>query len=204
VFVKICGITRPEDALLAAERGASAIGFVFWPRSPRLISAAAARAIRATLPPAVQAVGVFVNQSVDEVNAFADAVRLSAVQLHGEEDADFVAQMKVPVIKAVTFGRGAVNPNAWPPDVVLLVDAHDPVRYGGTGTRVDWSAAAALAKTRRVLLAGGLTPENVGDAVSRVNPFGVDVSSGVESAPGIKNRERLDALFEALRRMATA
>jgi phosphoribosylanthranilate isomerase len=198
MFVKICGITRREDALAAAEYGASAVGFVFWPESPRYIDPAVARAIGEALPRSVQRVGVFVNQSAAEVNTVAAAAGLDVVQLHGEEDSAFVSQMMLPVIKAVTFGRGPAGVDAWPEDVMLLVDAHDPIRYGGTGQVVDWASAAAVAQRRRVLLAGGITPENVAEAISRVRPFGVDVSSGVESAPGIKSGIRLKELFAAV------
>jgi phosphoribosylanthranilate isomerase len=195
MFIKICGITREQDARMAVECGASAVGFVFWPESPRFVDPARARAIIETLPSRVTTVGVFVNQSVEEVNAVADRARLGAVQLHGDETPEFAAEMTRAVIKAVTADAARVN--GWPQDITLLVDAHDLVLRGGTGKAADWEAAATLAKRRRVLLAGGLTPENVGQAIAVVRPFGIDVSSGVESAPGVKDHERLKELFEA-------
>ena len=195
MFIKICGMTRQEDALAAVECGASAVGFVFWPGSPRFIDPERARAIVETLPSRVTTVGVFVNQSADEVNAIADRVRLGAVQLHGDEDPEFAAAMTRAVIKTVSVENAAIN--GWPEQVTLLVDAHDSVLRGGTGKVANWPAAATLAKRRRVLLAGGLTPENVGQAIAEVRPFGIDVSSGVELAPGIKDHQRLKALFEA-------
>lgn len=199
MFVKICGITRREDAEAAVEQGASALGFVFWPESPRYIEPARAREIVATLPPFVTPVGVFVNQPADDVNRAAGLARLAAVQLHGDEDRAFAAAIERPVIKAVSVGGDASPEAQWPERVLLLIDASDPVRRGGTGTAADWSAAAALARRRRVLLAGGLRPDNVAEAIERVRPFGLDVSSGIERSPGIKDHARLKALFEAVR-----
>ena len=198
-FVKICGITRVEDAQAAVTWGASAVGFVFWPRSPRRVDAALASRIRATLPPAIEVVGVFVDQPVEEVNDIADRADLSAVQLHGAEDVTYARQMTRPVIKALAVG-GDVPPvlSEWPQDVTVLLDVHDPVRRGGTGQVIDWVAASGMAEQRNVILAGGLTPENVREAIARVRPYGVDVSSGVEVSPGIKDHERIKALFEAV------
>jgi len=194
MLVKVCGITRLEDAAAAVDAGAGAIGFVFWPDSPRFVDPYRARAIAATLPPFVTAVGLFVNQALSHVNAVAALVRLGAVQLHGDETPAFAAGVSAPVIRALPVGAAA----AWPDGTTLLLDAHDPVKRGGTGRTIDWTAAADLAARRRVLLAGGLTPDNVADAIARVRPFGIDVSSGVERAPGIKDHQRLRALFEAV------
>ena len=196
MFVKICGITRAEDAEAAVEQGANAVGFIFWPDSPRFIEPSRAHGIITTLPPSVMAVGVFVNQPAEHVNYVASAARLGAVQLHGDEDEKYAASIAVPVIKVLT-AEGAAQ--SWPDEVLLLIDASDPVRRGGTGKTADWSAAAALARRRRVLLAGGLTPHNIAEAVAQVRPFGVDVSSGVERSPGVKDRQRLTALFEAIK-----
>jgi phosphoribosylanthranilate isomerase len=148
------------------------------------------------LPPFVTPVGVFVNQPLDYVNAVSSLVRLGAVQLHGDEAPEFAAAVTSPVIKAVA--PGAVEARVWPAQVRLLLDVHDPVARGGTGRTIDWTAAAGIAAGREILLAGGLTPDNVADAVARVRPFGIDVSSGVERAPGIKDHRRLRALFEAV------
>jgi phosphoribosylanthranilate isomerase len=198
VIVKICGITRLEDAEAAVASGAAAIGFVFWPRSPRFIDPFRAARISAALPPFVMAVGVFVNQPVEYVNGVAAVARLGAVQLHGDEDVAVARAIVRPIIKSFSVDGGTPDVSRWPARVMPLLDVDDPARRGGTGRTIDWSAAAAVARQRRVLLAGGLTPENVAEAVARVRPFGVDVSSGVETAPGIKNPERLRALFEAL------
>jgi phosphoribosylanthranilate isomerase len=194
MFVKVCGVTRLDDAIAAAEAGASAVGFVFWPESPRFVDPYRARAIAAKLPPFVTAVGLFVNQPVGYVNGVASLVRLGAVQLHGDETPEFAASVTAPVIKAVPVERA----DGWPDATTLLLDVHDPVKRGGTGRVIDWRAAAAVAAHRRVLLAGGLTPDNVAEAIARVRPFGVDVSSGVERAPGIKDHARIRALFEAI------
>jgi len=196
MFVKICGITLAEDAHAAVNAGADAIGFVFWPGSPRFIDPYRARAIAATLPPFVTTVGVFVNQPIDYVIGVASLVRLGAVQLHGDETIEYAAALSRPIVKAMSLGDERVS--AWPIETTVLLDVHDPVRRGGTGRTIDWTAAAAVAERRRILLAGGLTPDNVAEAVARVRPFGIDVSSGVERAPGIKDHERLRALFEAL------
>jgi phosphoribosylanthranilate isomerase len=196
MIVKICGITRLEDAEAAVAAGASAIGFVFWPRSPRFIDPHRARIIAAMLPPLVTPVGVFVDQALDYVNGVASLVRLGAAQLHGDETPEFAAGVSAPVMKALSPAR--VDERAWPPRVRLLLDVHDPVARGGTGRTVDWTAAAVIAARREILLAGGLTPDNVAEAIARVRPYGIDVSSGVERAPGIKDHGRLRALFEAV------
>jgi phosphoribosylanthranilate isomerase len=196
MLVKICGITRLEDAEAAVAAGASAIGFVFWPKSPRRIDPHRARTIAAMLPPFVTPVGVFVDQPLDYVNDVAGLVRLGAVQLHGDETPKFAAGVSAPVIKAVSPGRADVR--AWPLRVRLLLDVHDPVARGGTGRTIDWTAAAAISAQREIVLAGGLTPDNVAGAIARVRPYGIDVSSGVERAPGIKDHGRLRALFEAV------
>lgn len=199
MLVKICGITRGEDADAAVRLGADALGFVFWPESPRFIDPYRARAIVSTLPAFVTPVGVFVNQPTEYVNGVAALVHLGVVQLHGDEEPADAAAIVRPVLKAVALGAGADAAAArWSGRVMLLVDVHDPVRRGGTGQVVDWRKAAALSARRRVVLAGGLTPENVADAVRQVRPFGIDVSSGVERSPGVKDGERLRALFEAL------
>ncbi|MGE5245475.1 MAG: phosphoribosylanthranilate isomerase [Betaproteobacteria bacterium] len=200
MLVKICGITRLDDAEAAVALGADAIGFVFWPKSPRAIDPHRARAIAAGLPPFVTTVGVFVNQPADYVNAVAALVRLGAVQLHGDETAAEASAIVRPVVKAIAVGDrfelSAVR--RWPERMTILLDAHDPERRGGTGRPLDWDRAAEAAAVRRVVLAGGLAPHNVAEAVARVRPFGIDVSSGVEASPGVKDHRRLRALFEAI------
>jgi phosphoribosylanthranilate isomerase len=194
MFVKICGITRREDAIAAVSAGASAVGFVFWPASPRFIDPYRARAIVRSLPPFVTPVGLFVNQPLEHIGAVASLVRLGAVQLHGDETIEFAGSLAWPVIKAVSVEQAS----AWPGNTTLLLDAYDPVKRGGTGRTIDWAGAAAIAARRKILLAGGLTPDNVAEAVGSVRPFGIDVSSGVERSPGVKDHGRIKALFEAL------
>jgi phosphoribosylanthranilate isomerase len=200
LLVKICGLTRLEDAEAAVAAGARALGFVFWPESPRFVDPHRARAIVSALPAFVTTVGIFVNQPIEYVNGVASLVRLSAVQLHGEETVDYASAAARPVVKAI-----AVNPttqadaaDAWPLRMTVLLDVHDPRRRGGTGRTIDWTVAATIAARRRVILAGGLTADNVAEAVSRVRPFGIDVSSGVERSPGIKDHARIRALFEVV------
>lgn len=198
--VKICGITRAEDGLLAAELAASAVGFIFWPGSPRFIDPWRARAIVRALPPDVSTIGVFVDQPVEYVAAVAKLLSLGAVQLHGSERVEMFAKTGRRIIKSVAV-RDGVELAALadlPASVTVLLDAHDPVRHGGTGRTIDWSAAAAVAARRRTILSGGLNPENVRAAVAQVQPYMIDVSSGVESAPGVKDHGKMRALFAAL------
>lgn len=202
MLVKICGITRADDAHAAVEAGARALGFVFWPSSPRFVDPYRARAIVATLPPFVTSVGLFVDQPAEYITAVASLARLAAVQLHGAETPEFAAGLTRPIVKALNAGDPQID--RWPANVTILLDTCDPVRRGGTGRTIDWAAAASIARRRRVLLAGGLTPENVVEAVGRVRPFGIDVSSGVERAPGVKDHRRIQALFDALRSTAGA
>ena len=146
MLIKICGITRADDARVAVAAGARAIGLVFWPDSPRFVDPYRARRIAATLPAFVTPVGVFVNQPLEYVTAVASLVRLGAVQLHGDEDPAYAAAVPIPVIKALHLGNAALD--AWPERVTILLDVHDPRRRGGTGAVIDWTAAAAVAAKR--------------------------------------------------------
>jgi phosphoribosylanthranilate isomerase len=197
--VKICGVTAPGDAVLAAQLGASAIGLVFWPGSPRCVDAAQARAIVAALPPFVSAVGVFVNQ-VAEAAQIARDVGLSAVQFHGDEPSAAYRDFPIRVIKAVTVLDASAREAAAvvPASATVLLDAHDRVKRGGTGRQIDWSIASMIARERPVILSGGLSADNVAAAIAAVQPYAIDVSSGVESAPGRKDPAKLRALFAAL------
>jgi len=201
LFVKICGITREQDAELAAGLGANALGFIFWPDSPRFISVEKAKAIVMNVPAQVLKVGVFVDQPLEEVVRIVDDVGLDVAQLHGHESPEYCRQLthKRSVIKAVGItDNGSVTVADFDPDVLLLVDAHDPARFGGTGRTVNWDVAREIAATRRTILAGGLNATNIKLAVRSVRPFGIDVSSGVESTPGVKDPHRLRTFFEAL------
>ena len=199
MFLKVCGITRLTDALHAVNHGATALGFVFWPRSPRFVTPQAAAEIVGELPSTVMAVGVFVNEPVDAISAVAGQVRLSAVQLHGDEPPAYAAALAWPVLRSVTVDSARAASEAWTPETTLLVDAADPERRGGTGVTVDWIEAAALARQRRIVLAGGLTPANVANAIETVHPYGVDVSSGVEEAPGVKDLDKVARFLEQAR-----
>ena len=202
VRVKICGITRPEDAEHAVGLGADAVGMVFWPDSPRVVSADRAREITRTLPPLVARVGVFVNVPAPDV---ADAVRragLDVVQLHGEEGfADYVP-LGVRIMRSVSLASDVdlQQALALPAAVTPLVDAASGDLRGGTGRMADWSRAKVLSRARPIVLAGGLTSANVAAAIREVKPWAVDVSSGVEASPGVKSAERLRSFFEAVDR----
>lgn len=189
MFAKVCGITRVEDARHAVEAGATALGFVFWSQSPRHVTPEAARAILDAMPGPVVGVGVFVNEAPGELRRAIEVSGVAMAQLHGDETPDLAATAGVPVLRALGLEAVASEVSRWPDDTVWLLDAHDPVRRGGTGRRIDWPAAAAVARERRVVLAGGLTPENVAEAIATVRPIGVDVSSGVEVSPGVKDPE---------------
>ena len=204
VRVKICGVTTPEDACLAAELGAHAIGLNFYPESPRSISPFAARNILRKLPPLVSSVGIFVNWAPEPIIALSQALRLAAAQLHGDETPQTVAEVaeKIPVIKALRIEKGSA-PIGLPRHraaAAFLLDAASPGQYGGAGVTTDWVQARTLAESHRIILAGGLTPENVAEAILAVRPFAVDVASGVESVPGKKDPAKLRAFFSEVAR----
>jgi phosphoribosylanthranilate isomerase len=204
VRVKICGVTNPEDACLAAELGAHAIGLNFFPESPRSISPYTARNILRELPPFVAPVGIFVNWTPEPVIALSQALRLAAAQLHGDESPQTVAEIakKLPVIKALHIEKGSA-PTGLPRHraaTAFLLDAATPGQFGGTGVTTDWNQARTLAQSHRIILAGGLTPENVAEAILTVRPFAVDVASGVESLPGKKDPAKLRAFFSEVAR----
>ena len=202
VRVKICGVTRPEDALLAARLGADAVGVNFWPGSRRFLAPAAARALVRALPPLVTAVGVFVNPTRDEVLRAVEASGVTVVQLHGDEPPALCASLPFPVLKAIRVsGPSSLAALASYEVQGFLLDAPAP-GYGGSGTTFDWGLAAEAAAAVPVLLAGGLTPGNVGEAVRAVRPFGVDVASGVEASPGVKDPEKLRRFILAAKEQA--
>ena len=193
--IKICGITREADAGLAVSLGANALGFVLWPKSPRHAEFARVKAITATLPPFVTPVGVFVDPTADEIARGAQAgVRLA--QIHGRVPVGCT----LPVLRALHLGD---NPDGLDAEVgpleTILLDAHDRVLQGGTGRTVDFARAASVAARRRVVLAGGLTPANVREAIGTVRPYAVDVASGVEAEPGIKDPAKLRAFIETVK-----
>lgn len=201
-LVKVCGITRLEDGLSAAAEGAVAVGFIFWPHSPRYIDPKKAREITEKLPPFVTPVGVFVDTPPSEVERVARVVGLEVVQLHGQELCSDYTKIGVRLIKSVAVGEKFSRESLThvPEDVTVLLDAHDPVRVGGTGQPIDWTIGARIARERRVVLSGGLRPDNVCEAIKVVAPYAVDVSSGVEDRPGIKNHELVRAFMKAIQR----
>jgi phosphoribosylanthranilate isomerase len=200
MFLKVCGITRLTDALHAVQHGATAIGFVFWPKSPRCVGPERAAEIIAELPSNVTTVGVFVNEPVVGIRQVVAAAGLTMVQLHGDEPPAYADALPVPLLRSVTLDEVPDVFDDWPAGTAWLLDAADPVRRGGTGKTVDWQRAAAAARDRQVVLAGGLTPENVAEAIGIVRPFGVDVSSGVEAAPGVKDFAKVARFLENAKR----
>ena len=202
--VKICGITNADDAAAAVEAGADALGFNFYRKSPRYIEPALAKQIVAGLPPFVMPVGVFVNEDVTTVRSIMDACGLTIAQLHGDESAAYCEQLARPVIKALRLkdrasfltlaefqGRSGVRG--------FILDTFSESAYGGTGQVTDWALASEAAKCATILLAGGLTSANVGEAIRAVHPYGVDVSSGVERVPGRKDHAKIRAFLDAVR-----
>jgi len=202
--VKICGITRPEDALAAVEAGADAIGFVFVAESPRAIDVDRAAAIARALPPFVARVGVFADTPREVMEETARRAGLHCLQLHGDETPEACAAIRLPWYKAHRVGSG-FDPalvRRWG-GTAFLLDAAAPGIRGGSGRAFDWGVALAAGAFGRVILAGGLTPDNVASAVVRARPWAVDVSSGVEETPGRKRRD-LMALFIERARAAAA
>ena len=202
--IKICGITRPQDAAAAAEAGADAIGLVFYPPSPRYLSLERAVEIRDALPPFVQSVALFVNADAAQVAQVLQRVRPAMLQFHGEETPEFCAQFGTPFVKAcrvrpgvdaLEYLRHFSRAAAW------LFDSHVP-EYGGVGESFDWSLLPAVSRgrlERPVILSGGLSRENVAEAIRRVRPWGLDVSSGVESAKGVKDGAKIAAFIAEVR-----
>jgi phosphoribosylanthranilate isomerase len=200
--VKICGITTWDDARMCVDLGASALGFNFYPSSPRVISPADAWNIIRRLPPFVEAVGVFVNWPPQVVDPLARALRLGSVQLHGAESPKEVAELARShrVIKAVQVGRGfrVSALSRYRRADGLLLDGFTRGLHGGTGRTLDWNLARSARRYGRIILAGGLTPDNIAEAIRVARPYAVDVASGVEARPGRKDPARLRALFAAV------
>jgi phosphoribosylanthranilate isomerase len=204
VKIKICGITNVEDADAAVAAGADALGFVLYRKSPRFVEPAVAKSIIAHLPPFVLPIGVFVNEEAKIVRDLMDGCGLALAQLHGDETAAYCQDLGRPVLKALRLKdrttflalaefQGRANVRGF------VIDAFSDRAYGGTGHTVDWYLAAEAARSAPILLAGGLTPANVAEAVRLVRPYGVDVSSGVEERPGKKNPALVKAFVEAAR-----
>jgi len=202
VKVKICGITNWKDAKRAVDAGADFLGFNFYAKSPRFISPAEARRIVRRLPKRVSAVGVFVNESDEKMRDTARAVGLDMLQLHGDESPSVVARLgrALPVIKAVRAGKSfrPAQLAKFRRASAILLDGFDRGLRGGTGKTFDWRVARRAKRYGRIFLAGGLTPENVGEAIRTAEPYAVDVCSGVEAEPGKKDPKRVRALMHAV------
>lgn len=204
VEVKICGLTNVEDACAALDAGADYLGFVLYPESPRGIPASRLSEILDALDRPCKAVGVFVNAPRDEVERIARDAGLYAVQLHGDEPAEDFVDFPITIWRAVHVDKAGASPDpeSWPA-ARYVVDAALPGLYGGTGTPADWEQAARIAAAYPAMLAGGLTPETVAEAVRTVHPLGVDVSSGVEASPGRKDLTKVRAFIETVSRLDT-
>ena len=201
IRIKICGITRYEDAKIAASLGVDALGFIFYPKSPRYVNPDDAASIIKALPPFVSRVGVFVDEELDNVFAIAGATGIDTIQLHGSESPRYCGKLPLPVIKAFS-----IEPST---DISLLeqyevsgflLDTWHSGRRGGTGKTFDWSiASAACSKFHHVILAGGLNSSNIVEALSTVHPYGLDINSGVEIKPGIKNPHKMRDAVQTIR-----
>ncbi len=196
--IKICGITRQADADAAVALGAHALGFVFWPPSPRATTPQAAGEIVRRLPPFVTPVGVFVDPTAEQLATARDTAGVRVAQVHGRMPGNGAAGLVM--LQAVHLSADGEVVPAVAEGLAVLVDTFDPVARGGTGRTVDWTKAAHVARTRPVILAGGLNAGNVEDAIRAVRPHGVDVSSGVEQSPGIKDPDKLAAFVAAVKR----
>lgn len=201
--IKVCGVTTVSDALMCVAAGVDAIGLNFWPKSVRRCDEETARQIVQAVAGTTLMVGVFVDADVAEVERIRDQVGLGCVQLHGSESPEMLAHFLPHAYKALRVRGPAVREEAarFGGEYVLL-DAYVPGMPGGTGATFDWALAAELARERKVTLAGGITPENAAEAARKVRPFCIDVASGVESAPGIKDRSMVEALVRAVRNVS--
>lgn len=199
--IKFCGMTRPGDVRLAIELGVDAVGLVFAAKSPRRLEPGQAEALRAAVPPLVSAVALFMDNPGSEVEAVVRRIKPDLLQFHGAESDAFCRGFGLPFVKVLAMGGGGdalALRKRYPSASAFLLDGHAPGQPGGAGASFDWSRVPALGKP--VFLAGGLGPGNVADAVRAVRPFAVDVSSGIESAPGIKDGGRMQAFVDEVRR----
>lgn len=201
--IKICGITREDDALAAATHGADFLGFIFVPDTPRYIEPERAAAIAAAVRDrgdAPKFVGVFRDASNDYIRAIADLVGLDVVQMHGGESEDDIRELGIPAVKTLRVAEALPETRATPSAAWLLFDTFDVSRGGGTGCRFDWGLLTTYERSKPFFLSGGLGPDNVAAAISLVRPDAIDVCSGVEASPGVKDHGKLRALFERIKR----
>ena len=197
VKVKICGMTNLKDVKVAVDGGVDAVGFIFYKKSPRSVTMQAVRKIVLELPPFVDSVGVFVNETAEQINKIADRCNLDRVQLHGNESPTFCKKIRRRVIKAIRVKdiQSLKKLSDYPVSSFLL-DTFSEDQYGGTGKVFDWNLAYPAKKYGPIILAGGLTPNNVRQAIQRIQPYGVDVCSGVESQPGIKDHKKMQIFLK--------
>lgn len=197
VKVKICGMTNLKDVKVAVDGGVDAVGFIFYKKSPRSVTMQAVREIVLELPPFVDSVGVFVNETAEQINKISDHCKLDRVQLHGDESPAFCKKIRRRVIKVIRVKdiQSLKKLSDYPVSSFLL-DTFSEDQYGGTGKVFDWNLAYSAKKYGPIILAGGLTPINVRQAIQRIQPYGVDVCSGVESQPGIKDHKKMKAFLK--------
>ena len=197
IRVKICGITNLADAQTAVLYGADALGFIFYQKSPRGVTVQTVKEIIRALPPFVVTVGVFVNEMVKTIRETVDQCRLSLAQLHGDETPEFCGELNMRVIKALRVSGPEELKRIQDYEVSgILLDSYHPDYYGGTGAAIDWQILKSFSKEKIIILSGGLTPENVRQAIQTVSPYGVDVSSGVEEKPGKKDPEKVKLFIQ--------
>jgi len=199
--IKICGITRKQDAMLCVKYGADAVGFIFYKKSKRYIQADAAKIIIKSLPAFIMKIGVFVNEGIGEVNRIAEIVGLNAVQLHGDESHEYVIQMTLPVIKSFgideSFNFSRVNDYR---NCDILLDVKDDMLFGGTGRTFDWNLIPTDIRNK-VIIAGGVSSNNIKDIYSTIHPGAVDLSSSVETSPGIKDKNKIIEVLNIIRQI---
>ncbi|MBI2485367.1 MAG: phosphoribosylanthranilate isomerase [Deltaproteobacteria bacterium] len=198
--IKICGITNIEDAILAIDLGADALGFMFYEESKRYIKPLEARCIISQLPPFITTVGVFVNQELDEINDMKEKAGFDTIQLHGDESPELCTKLGGKAIKTIRV-RDSINSREVEsyPTQAILFDTYSTKGYGGTGESFSWEILKDLNTTKKIILSGGLSPENVVQAIQTVKPYAVDISSGVEEYYGKKSPEKLKKFIEAVR-----
>jgi len=199
-WIKICGITNIEDALNAASQGADALGFIFAP-SPRKVNRTTVRGIVQSLPASLLKVGVFLNQTLSEVREIADYCHLDGLQFHGEESPEYCRKFSQRVIKTIRIkGVESLKDMVRFRNVWILLDTYDPLKGGGTGVQFPWEVASKAKEERDFILSGGLNPSNVGEAIKKIRPMGVDVCSGVEMTPGNKDLSRMVEFIKEVRK----
>lgn len=197
--VKICGITRLQDAVYAVDSGASALGFIFYNKSKRYIPPDDARDIIRKLPPFISLVGVFVNAPADDINSTISKSGINTLQLHGDETAEFCNNFVLPTIKTIRIADNLNLKHIESFDVqAILFDTFKENEYGGTGSVFNWDILENSGITKKIIISGGLNPENVQDAILKFNPYAVDVNSGVERSPGIKDHQEINKFIEAV------